>query len=255
MPPLLPVITAIQLIDSSRNIKTQSSILGWESGRCVMVAQPVHGADSVQFQRGATVVVRGIHEGCILGFEVAVLAQVINPFRVLFLSYPERLEEQNFRQHTRVGTEVEAFGTRRMHDLGKLSQSARAPRGPIRDISLGGCEFSFHFRLEKDMPIFISCDLPDGSQAENILCFVRSVRRDAKGNVYGIQFDDRSGSLEGISKFIDLSLKILQKIRARKPPSRPEGASQPDCLLYPPSLLRQLLSGIPERIPSAPASE
>ena len=208
---MLPVNTAIQLVDSARNVKTQSSILGWEAGRCVMVAQPVRGSDSVQLQRGATVVVRGIHEGSILGFEAAVLAQIINPFRVLFLSYPDKLEEQNFREHARVDTEVEAFGTRRMHDLGELSQSARAPRGSIRDIGLGGCEFSFHFRLERDMPIFISCELPDGSQAENVMGFVRSVRRDAKGNVYGIQFDDRSGSLEGISKFIDLSLKILQK--------------------------------------------
>ena len=208
---MLPVNTAIQLVDSSRNVKTQSRILGWEPGRCVMVAQPLRGSDSVQLQRGATVVVRGIHDGCILGFEAAVLVQVINPFRVLFLSYPERLEEQNFREHERVGAEVEAFGTRRMHDLGELNQNARAPRGSIRDISLGGCEFSFHFRLEKDMPIFISCDLPDGNKAENVLGFVRSVRRDAKGNVYGIQFDDRSGSLEGIAKFVELSLKILQK--------------------------------------------
>ncbi len=213
-PPLLPVNTAIQLVDSARNVKTQSSILGWEPGRCVMVAQPVRGSNAVQLQRGATVVVRGIHDGCILGFEAAVLAQVINPFRVLFLSYPDKLEEQNFREHARVGTEVEAFGTRRMHDLGELSQSARAPRGSIRDLSVGGCEFSFHFRLEKDMPIFISCELPDGGQAENVMGFVRSVRRDAKGNVYGIQFDDRSGSLDGIAKFVELSLKVLQKDQA-----------------------------------------
>tara|TARA_B100000315_G_C14403338_1_gene507516 strand:+ start:373 stop:666 length:294 start_codon:yes stop_codon:yes gene_type:complete len=90
-----------------------------------------------------------------------------------------------------------------------MSRSEKVPRGSIRDISRGGCEFSFHFRLEEGMPIFISCDLPDGSKAENVMGHVRSVRRDASGNVYGVQFDDRSGSLDGISKFVELSLNVL----------------------------------------------
>ncbi|MFC1491932.1 flagellar brake protein [Nitrospinota bacterium] len=206
---MLPVGTTIQLVDSSRNVKMQSRIIGWEPDQCVMVDQPIRGSDSVQLQRASPVVVRGIHEGRIMGFESSVLAQVINPFRVLFLSFPEQLEEYNFRKHQRVNAEVEAFATRRTHDPVALSRSGWTPRGTIRDISPGGCEFSFHFRLEKDMPIFISCELPDGSVAENVMGFVRSVRRDLKGNTYGIQFDDRSGSLDGISKFVEMSLKIL----------------------------------------------
>ncbi len=199
------------MVDGSRNIKMQSRIVGWESEQCVIVEQPVHGSDSVQLQKGTSVVVRGIHEGQILGFQATVITQVINPFRMLFLSCPEKVEEQNFREHKRINTEVEVFGTRRKHDLESLGQSDKAPRGAIRDLSLGGCEFSFHFRLEKDMPIFISCDLPDGSKAENVMGYVRSVRRDSRGNVYGIQFDDRSGSLDGIAKFVELSLNVLSK--------------------------------------------
>ena len=61
------------------------------------------------------------------------------------------------------------------------------------------------------MPIFISCSLPDGSKAENVLGFVRNVRRNADGNSYGVEFDDRSGSLDGISRFVEMSLKILSR--------------------------------------------
>ena len=206
---LFPVNTVVQMVDRSRNVKIQSRIVGWESEHCVIVDRPVHGSDSVQLQKGTAVVVRGIHEGLILGFQAAVIAQIINPFRLLFLTYPKQVEEQNFREHKRVNTEVEAFGIRRKHDLETMSRSEKAPRGSIRDIIRGGCEFSFHFRLEEGMPIFISCDLPDGSKAENVMGHVRSVRRDASGNVYGVQFDDRSGSLDGISKFVELSLNVL----------------------------------------------
>jgi c-di-GMP-binding flagellar brake protein YcgR len=205
------VNTIIQMIDPARKVKMQSRVIGWETDECVIVEQPVHGSDSVQLKKETTVVVRGIHGGEIMGFRSSVIGQTINPFRMVFLSYPSKLEKHDFRKDRRINTDLEAFGTRRKHTLSSLNRSGRAPRGSIRDLSASGCEFSFHFRLETGMPIFISCDLPDGSKAENVLGFVRNARRNADGNSYGVEFDDRSGSLDGIARFVEMSLKILSR--------------------------------------------
>ena len=86
------------MIDPARKVKMQSRVIGWETDEYVIVEQPVHGTDSVQLKKETTIIIRGIHGGEILGFQSSVIGQTINPFRMVFLSYPSKLEKHDFRK-------------------------------------------------------------------------------------------------------------------------------------------------------------
>lgn len=86
---------------------------------------------------------------------------------------------------------MEVILTVRKHEYEKLKEDSAAPRGLIRNISTHGCNISCPFWLEVDMPVFISGELPNGTMMDNIMGFVRNVRKTSNENIYGIQFEER----------------------------------------------------------------
>ena len=81
----------------------------------------------------------------------------------------------------------------------------------FRNISMDGCSISCPFRVEVDMPVFISGELPNGKVMENIMGFVRNAVRGHDENIYGVQFDPKLSNLEKLKEFIDLAVKIVPK--------------------------------------------
>ena len=208
---MLPVGSEIQLVDPESKVRMQSRLIGWGENECLMLEQPRRGDNAVQLAKGATVVGRGLYEGQIWGFRSTVLFQALQPFRILFLSYPEEIEELSLRKSPRIHTKLEVVLTVRKHEFEKLKDDPNAPRGVIKNISMDGCSISCPFRIEVDMPVFISGELPNGKVMENILGFVRNVSQDHKENIYGIQFEPKLALLEELKEFISLATKIVTK--------------------------------------------
>jgi hypothetical protein len=59
------------------------------------------------------------------------------------------------------------------------------------------------------MPIFISGEVPNGKTVDNVMGFVKNVTRDQNENIYGIQFEERAGSMDGMKEFVMLAAKIV----------------------------------------------
>jgi hypothetical protein len=152
-----------------------------------------------------------MYEGRVWGFKSNVLLQMVQPFRILFLAYPEQIEELSLRKTERIQVNLDVFLSARKHDSQELSSKNDASKGIVINISNIGCSISCPFWLEVDMPIFISCELPNGMTVENAMGFLRNVTRDQNENVYGVQFVERSGSLEGLREFVMLAVKIVSR--------------------------------------------
>ncbi len=106
---------------------------------------------------------------------------------------------------------LEVFVSARKHDYAEVMNNKSSPKGPIKNISSGGCSISSPFRFEINMPVFISGELPNGKVLDNVMGFVRNVTRDQNENMYGIQLDERCGPLEGLREFVILASKIVSK--------------------------------------------
>lgn len=208
---MLPVGSLILLVDPINKLRMQSRLIGWDEGDCLMLEQPTRGGSSVQLTKDLSLVGRGMYEGRVWGFKSNVLLQTVQPFRILFLTYPEQIEEMSLRKTMRIQVNLDVFLSARKHDFQELRNKKDVSKGIIKNISNTGFSISCPFRFDVDMPIFISCELPNGKIVENVMGFVRNVTRGQNENIYGVQLDERSGSLEGLREFVLLAMKIVSK--------------------------------------------
>ena len=206
---MLPVGSQIQLVDPANRVRMQAHLIGWGENECLMLSQPTRGSDAVQLAKGVALIGRGLYEGDVWGFRSTVLFQALQPFRILFLSYPDEIEQLSLRKSARIQTKLEVVLTVRKHDYEKMKDDPTAPRGVVRNISVDGCSISCPFRVEVDMPVFISGELPNGKIIDNIMGFVRNAAREHDENIYGVQFDSKFSRLEELKEFIDLAVKIV----------------------------------------------
>ncbi|MEK6709736.1 MAG: flagellar brake protein [Nitrospinota bacterium] len=203
--------TVLQLVDPVNKVRLNTRLVGWDPDHCLIVEQPTRGGQSVQLPKNLPVVGRGMHEGRVWGFQSAVLFQTLQPFRVLYLAYPKKIEEVSLRKTERLNTRIRVLITPRKHDYATLAKDENASWGVIKNLSVGGCSLSCPFRFEVNMPVFMSFELPDGSVPENIMGFVRNVTREQSENLYGVQFDKRAGKLDGVNAFVHLASKLIPK--------------------------------------------
>lgn len=95
---VLPVGSMIMLVDPVNKLRMQSRLIGWDEGGCLMLEQPTRGGSAVQLTKDLHLVGRGMYEGRVWGFKSNVLFQTVQPFRILFLVYPDQIEEISLRK-------------------------------------------------------------------------------------------------------------------------------------------------------------
>ncbi|MAE05658.1 MAG: hypothetical protein CMH76_04920 [Nitrospinae bacterium] len=201
----------IMLVDPVNELRMQSRLIGWDEGGCMMLEQPTHGGSAVQLTKDLHLVGRGMYEGRVWGFKSNVMFQTAQPFRILFLVYPDQIEEISLWKADRISVNLEIFISARKHVFAEAMKSKSSAKGVIKNISNGGCSISCPLRFEMNMPVFISGELPNGKTLDNVMGFVKNVTRDQNENMYGIQLDERSGPLEGLREFVLLASKIVSK--------------------------------------------
>lgn len=91
---------------------------------------------------GNNVVCYSMLPGVATAFKCHIIRFVMSPFPLLFLSYPERCDCQDVRQHARIQCLFEAI----------LRTGQEEIQGMITDVSLGGCCFEFPVGNGHDAP-------------------------------------------------------------------------------------------------------
>ena len=98
--------TELQLEIKDVSARFRSELLGMEVNKYIIAKMPMIVDDNFEekcseFNR-PEVVCRYLYEGTVFGFQSHLLKIILQQTRLLFIGYPERVEEQSVRDHERI---------------------------------------------------------------------------------------------------------------------------------------------------------
>ncbi len=117
-----------------------STLLGWKDHAWLVCEWPLqigHGAD---IPSGTPCTVSYLHDGKLVGYRTEVRDMLTSPVPLLFLAFPQSVEEMHLRKHTRVSSCEPVVLERLDGETGSGSHaSSKIVGGLLQNLSLGGC--------------------------------------------------------------------------------------------------------------------
>ncbi len=164
-------------------------LIGIEKGKYLIFrTPPLHALDNASYplNKEKDIYVKYVYKGTIFGFQSKVIDSIYEPFRLLFIEYPEKIESYDFRGNKRVECYLPAF----------IRIADRRIEGSITDISKAGClyeiiipEFEKYEKLfESNKEIDMVFQLPGIKEALSANARQRSTKKDKSKASIGIEF-------------------------------------------------------------------
>jgi hypothetical protein len=169
-----------------------SDVRGLQPGAYVLASIPQHrelGNLSDLLVNGVKVVVRYMHNGMVFGFRTAIMGAVYSPARLLFLEYPNMVENYNLRSHARVPCFLPA----------RMKLGSDEIEGAVVDLSKGGCQFRIFEmnQLRHGVPptsgnegLVLSLRLPGAESDVSLNGKLKQIRKAREWLAAGIGFND-----------------------------------------------------------------
>lgn len=147
--------------------------------------------------KGNQITARYIHKGVVYGFQSSISYITFNPEKLIFIAYPNKVEEKSVRKLQRVDCNFPA----------KTMFSSEVYDGIIIDISKEGCKFSLVFDdeagrnklndfLSKFMGmsvlIKLNLQLPGDPHVLSIDCKIKSIKQSEQHFYLGLEFNKMS---------------------------------------------------------------
>ena len=214
-------------------IKTISKILGWSPPHFVLLQMPYIQGVPLEVSKNMPCVVRYVSEGNIYGFKTSVMKIQFDPQPLLFLKYPENIENVSLRKSERIQAHIPvtfkvleipaAEGEERpaqaaggandgTGDGGGVDgadgpQAQGSYEGTILDMSQMGCRISVKDDLTNDAKILMTFILPPDNKIDNLIGYVKNIKGGVDSSYLGVQFDfQQNEEVKGIiQEFLDLS--------------------------------------------------
>ena len=168
-----------------------SVLLGYRAGRFLLVELPKVGAHAMVITPNTEVRIRYMIDGHLLGFSSKSKKVQFEPERLLFLSYPSRVDHLALRRHERVRVTLPTL-VRAGNDPSQLNAETR-------DISISGCGLMFPpdvEGLEKGLRMTLYFRLPGDDTLYKARAWSRVVKKRKDGTWMGCEFDFRPGEEE-----------------------------------------------------------
>ena len=164
-------------------------LIGIDKGKYLIFrTPPLHALDnaSCPLNKEKDIYVKYVYKGTIFGFQSKVIDSIYEPFRLLFIEYPEKIESYDFRGNKRVECYLPAF----------IRIADRRIEGSITDISKAGCLYEIKIpEFEKCEKLFESnkeidmvFQLPGIKEALSANAKQRSTKTDRSKVSIGIEF-------------------------------------------------------------------
>ncbi len=169
--------------------RLSSELIGIEDGKYLIVRMPpLHTMENVStlLIKGNEIAVKYMYKGTIFGFQSQIIDLIYNPFKLVFIKYPEKIESFDFRGHKRVECFLPA----------NIRIAEHIIEGCITDISKAGCLFDVEVPklessknlLELKDEISVNFQLPGVEQELSVTAIQRSIKRDNNSASIGIEF-------------------------------------------------------------------
>ena len=168
-----------------REERLRSIFVGMDPPAYLIIQTPRSSDMENCLYEGNGVIVRYLCLGNVYGFRSELLHHITEPFRLMFLSYPGKVETLNLRKHSRVDSHIPAT----------LHLNQEKIEGVIMDISVKGCRFSFNLQesnlaLQAGQKVQLSFPLLGLEGEKHVEGEVRSITQDSNKASIGVQFDE-----------------------------------------------------------------
>ena len=183
----LGTLLVLEFDETNRRLK--SELIGMDPGNFLLIRMPANFQErnlSRMYPKGTTLIVRYVYEGSVFGFQSYIVSYMLQPSRLIFLSYPEEVEGHNLRSARRINCFLPATLKSVNHDV----------HGFIIDLSNTGCRFRLKAEDMEDsdelhqlhLPVILKTPIPGVAQELDFTGEVRNVKVDSEVNIMGIQF-------------------------------------------------------------------
>jgi c-di-GMP-binding flagellar brake protein YcgR len=177
----------VQIQLSENSDRVNAKFIGMDPGAYLIVNLANLTEIREQIFRGQVVVIRYMTAGTVYGFESKVMALSLQPAKLLFLVYPEKIQACEIRKHARFDC---TFYCRAV-------VSGSTYRGIITNISLGGCQYVSDqldednaSKMKVEDKLLLTFQTLDGNSIESLTGEVRNVRRNNHRVEIGVRFID-----------------------------------------------------------------
>ena len=185
----------LQIEERRRRISCE--LIGIDEGKYLIVKMPpLHTMENVSnlMAKGTEIAVKYMYKGTMFGFKSQVIELIHNPFKLVFMKYPEEIESLDFRGNERVVCFLPA----------NVKIAENIIEGGITDISRAGCLFVIEAPehedrinlLELNNEIKIGFYLPGIAGELCIDSKQRSVKKDDDGTSLGVEFVNMDSSVQ-----------------------------------------------------------
>jgi len=144
---ILMVGLPLQLVIGSGQGKVNcgSTLLGWKERAWLICEWPFHFGQAVPCEAGTRCLVRYLVDGKLIGYESEVRTTQTTPVPLLYLAFPQTVEEIHLRKHVRVPSNEPLLLTR-VDGTGAVCVDSKGDStmgGLVQDLSVAGCRVVF----------------------------------------------------------------------------------------------------------------
>jgi len=117
-----------------------STLLGWKDHAWLVCEWPLQIGHGTDIPSGTPCTVSYLHDGKLVGYRTEVRDMLTSPVPLLFIAFPQSVEEMHLRKHTRVSSCEPVVLERLDGETGSGSHvSSKVVGGLLKNLSLGGC--------------------------------------------------------------------------------------------------------------------
>ncbi|MCC6141066.1 MAG: flagellar brake protein [Nitrospira sp.] len=116
-----------------------STLLGWKDYAWLVCEWPLQVGSGVDIPPGTPCTVSYLHDGKLVGYRTEIRDRLSAPVPLLFIAFPQTVEEMHLRKHTRVLSSEPIILVRANGSAAGRAPSAAIVGGLLQNLSTGGC--------------------------------------------------------------------------------------------------------------------
>jgi c-di-GMP-binding flagellar brake protein YcgR len=170
-----------------------SALLGWKEHAWLVCEWPLQLGLMTEIPRGTPCTISYLLDGKLVGYRTEIRDMVTSPVPLLFVAFPQTVEEMHLRKHARVSSSEPAL---LMRTDGKSKATSPIPSsdfagGLVKDLSLGGCSIALAKTpswIRPGSTIRIEFELPGLGHVTNLTGIVKNAECRDGADTVGVEF-------------------------------------------------------------------
>lgn len=191
--PILRVGLSLQLtIESAQGtVQSSATLLGWKDGSWLICEWPFQFGQAIACEPGTRCLVRYIMAGKLIGYKSEVRFTQTSPIPILYLAFPQAVEEVHLRKHVRVPGNEQLL-VMQVDQVGSLdSKGDSAMVGLLQDLSVAGCRGEFLQpcpRVPQGSTVHLEFELVGIGYVSHLTGVIKTVAEQETVEAVGIEF-------------------------------------------------------------------